>query len=102
MTASLIRANKEQAYFMTDSSTWVAEKTLAPNLEILYRGDKFLVNTYDALAAPEGATSGRNTAVNFIKFVASEAGQKIIREYGKSQYKESLYNDAVYAKQYVY
>jgi tungstate transport system substrate-binding protein len=102
MTASLIRANKEQAYFMTDSSTWVAEKTVAPNLEILFRGDKFLVNTYDAIAAPEGATAGRNTAVKFIKFVASEAGQKIIREYGKSQYKESLYNDAVYAKQYVY
>ena len=102
MTASLIKANQEKAYFMTDSSTWVAEKSVAPNLEILYRGDKFLVNTYDALAAPEGATPGRALAVKFIQFVASDVGQKIIRDFGKFQYKESLYNDAVYAKQYVY
>jgi len=102
MTASLKRANEENAYFMTDSSTWVAEKNVAPKLEILYRGDKFLVNTYDALAAPAGATPGRETAVKFIQFVGSDAGQKIIRDYGKNKYLEALYNDAVYAKQYVY
>jgi tungstate transport system substrate-binding protein len=102
MTASLKRANAENAYFMSDSSTWVAEKDVAPNLQILYRGDKFLVNTYDALAAPAGKTSDRDIAVKFIQFVASDEGQAIIRNYGKSQYKEPLYNDAAYAKQYVY
>ena len=102
MTASLKRANAENAYFMSDSSTWVAEKDVAPNLQILYRGDKFLVNTYDALAAPSGKTSDRDIAVKFIQFVASDEGQAIIRNYGKSQYKESLYNDAAYAKQYVH
>jgi tungstate transport system substrate-binding protein len=101
MTASLKRANIENAYFMTDSSTWVAEKDIAPNLQILYRGDKYLVNTYDALAAPEGITANRDLAVKFIQFVASDEGQTIIRNYGKSKYKESLYNDATYAKQYV-
>lgn len=102
MTASLKRANAENAYFMSDSSTWVAEKDVAPNLQILYRGDKFLVNTYDALAAPSGKTSDRDIAVKFIQFVASDEGQAIIRNYGKSQYKEPLYNDAAYAKQYVH
>lgn len=102
MTASLKRANQEKAYFMTDSSTWVAEKTVAPDLEILYRGDKFLVNTYDALVAPKGATPGRETALKFVNFVASDIGQKIIRDYGKDKHKEALYNDAAYAKQYVY
>lgn len=102
MTASLKKANAENAYFMTDSSTWVAEKNVAPKLEILYRGDKFLVNTYDALAAPAGATPGREAAVKFIQFVASPEGQKIIRDYGTNKYPEALYNDAVYAKQYVY
>ena len=101
MTASLKRANAENAYFMTDSSTWVAEKDVAPNLQILYRGDKYLVNTYDALAAPDGATANRDLAVKFIQFVASNEGQAIIRNYGKSKYKEPLYNDAIYAKQYV-
>ena len=102
MTASLKRASLENAYFMTDSSTWVAEKNVAPNLEVLYKGDKFLVNTYDALVAPVGGTSNRDIAAKFIQFVASDAGQTIIRNYGKSQYNEALYNDAAYAKQYVY
>lgn len=102
MTASLKRANAENAYFMTDSSTWVAEKDIAPNLQILYRGDPFLVNTYDALAAPAGVTANRDIAVKFIQFVASDDGQAIIRNYGKSKYREPLYNDAIYAKQYVH
>lgn len=102
MTASLKKANSEDAYFMTDSSTWVAEKDIAPNLQILYRGDPFLVNTYDALAAPVGATANRDIAVKFIQFVSSNEGQKIIREYGKSKYREPLYNDATYAKQYAH
>lgn len=101
MTASLKRANADKAYFMTDSSTWVAEKNIAPELQILYRGDPYLVNTYDALVAPVGATENRDIAAKFIQFVASDEGQAIIRNYGKSQYKEALYNDAVYAKQYV-
>ncbi|OYY19354.1 MAG: ABC transporter substrate-binding protein [Polynucleobacter sp. 24-46-87] len=102
MTASLKRANKDKAYFMTDSSTWVAEKNIATDLQILYRGDPCLVNTYDALVAPVGATKNRDIAAKFIQFVASDEGQTIIRNYGKAKYKEALYNDTVYAKQYIY
>jgi len=102
MTASLKRANADKAYFMTDSSTWVAEKNVAPDLQILYRGDPYLVNTYDALVAPVGATENRDIAAKFIQFVASDEGQAINRNYGKMQYKEAHYNDAVYAKQYVH
>ena len=101
MTASLKKANTDNAYFMTDSSTWVAEKNSAPNLLVLYRGDKFLVNTYDALAAPTGTTPNREIAVKFIQFVASDEGQVIIRNYGKDKYNAPLYNDAAYAKQFV-
>ena len=101
MTASLKRADAEGAYFMTDSSTWVAEKSNAPGLRILMRGDKALVNTYHALAAAEGATPGRETALRFIRFVASEEGQRIIRDYGKERYGEALYNDAAYARRFV-
>jgi tungstate transport system substrate-binding protein len=100
MTATLKRAHNEKGYFMTDSSTWVAEKKNLPNLKILFRGDKFLVNTYHALCQPEGATPGAKIAAKFIDFVASYKGQKIIREYGKDNYGEGLYNDAEYAKQF--
>jgi tungstate transport system substrate-binding protein len=100
MTATLKRADVEQGYFMTDSSTWVAERKNVRNLIILFRGDKFLVNTYHAISLPAGQSSGAATAEKFIRFVASEEGQQIIRNYGKDVYGEGLYNDAVYAKKY--
>ena len=100
MTASLKRAEVEGAYFMSDSSTWIVEQGVAPSLKILFLGDKFLVNTYHAIVAPPGATAVRDTAEKFIAYVASPAGQKIIREYGAGQYPEALYNDAAYAKKY--
>jgi tungstate transport system substrate-binding protein len=101
MTASLKRANQEKGYFMVDSSTWVAKKQEVPDLKILFKGDKLLVNTYHALCQPPGATPGAATAAKFIHFVASPQGQKIIQDYGKDKYGEGLYNDAAYAKQYV-
>jgi tungstate transport system substrate-binding protein len=101
MTASLKRAEAEGAYFMTDSSTWVAEKSNVPRLQILFRGDKTLVNTYHAMAASAGATPGREAALRFIGFVASQEGQRIIREFGKERYGEALYNDAEYARKFV-
>ena len=100
MTATLKRANQEKGYFMVDSSTWVAAKKEVPNLKILFKGDKLLVNTYHALCQPSGATPGAATAAKFIAFVASPQGQKIIQDYGKDKYGEGMYNDAAYAKQY--
>jgi tungstate transport system substrate-binding protein len=100
MTATLKRADAEKGYFMTDSSTWAAEKKNALNLTILFRGDKFLVNTYHTLSQPVGTTTGAATAAKFIDFVASEKGQLIIQEFGKAEHGEGLYNDAVYAKKY--
>jgi tungstate transport system substrate-binding protein len=102
MTATLKRANKEQGYFMVDSSTWVAEKKEVPNLKVLFKGDKLLVNTYHALCQPPGATPGAAVAAKFIDFVASPQGQKIIRDYGQERYGEGLYNDAAYARQYAH
>ncbi len=100
MTATLKRANNEGGYFMTDSSTWIAEKNNMAKLKVLFKGDKFIINTYHALCQPEGATPGAATASKFIDFVASEKGQALIRDFGKSQYGEGLYNDAAYAEQF--
>ncbi len=100
MSATLKRANQEKGYFMVDSSTWVAEKQEVPDLKILFKGDKLLINTYQALCQPPGATPGAATAAKFIDFVASPQGQQIIRDYGKERHGEGLYNDAAYARQY--
>ncbi len=100
MTATLNRADREKGYFMTDSSTWAAEQKGMTNLRILFRGDKFLINTYHTLSQPIGVTAGAGTAVRFINFVSSGRGQKIIADFGRDEYGEGLYNDADYAKKY--
>jgi tungstate transport system substrate-binding protein len=100
MMATLKRADREQGYFMTDSSTWVAAKKDLSNLKILFRGDPYLINTYHALCQPEGATPGQKWGSMFIEFVSSERGQKILRSYGSDLYGEGMYNDAAYAKQF--
>jgi tungstate transport system substrate-binding protein len=100
MMATLKRADAEKGYFMTDSSTWVSVRKDMKNLAILFRGDVFLVNTYHTLLQPEGATPGQKWAAQFIDFVSSAEGQKIIATFGKDLYGEGIYNDAEYAKQY--
>jgi tungstate transport system substrate-binding protein len=100
MMATLKRADAEKGYFMTDSSTWVSVRKEMKNLTILFRGDVFLVNTYHTLLQPEGATPGRKSGAQFIDFVSSADGQKIITTYGKDKYGEGIYNDAAYAKKY--
>jgi ABC-type tungstate transport system permease subunit len=67
---------------------------------IFRNGDKFLINTYHTLALPAGATPGASVAGQFIDFVSSTNGQKIIGDFGKELYGEGLYNDAAYAKKY--
>jgi len=100
MMATMKKANDLPGYFMTDSSTWVAAKKEMNNLQILFRGDPFLINTYHGLCQPAGATEGQAWAEKFIDFLASAEGQGIIGNYGKSLHGEGLYNDAEYAKQY--
>jgi tungstate transport system substrate-binding protein len=100
MKATLKKANDAKGYFMVDSSTWAAENKNLPNLKILFRGDKYLVNTYHTLSQPVSATPGAKIAAEFIEFVASKQGQEIIRNYGKDKLGEALYNDADYAKKY--
>jgi tungstate transport system substrate-binding protein len=100
MTATMRKANDVKGYFMTDSSTWVAEKKNLPNLTVLFRGDPVLINTYHTLCQPEGATPGQKTAARFIAFVASAEGQTLIQAYGKDRYGEALYSDAAYARKF--
>jgi tungstate transport system substrate-binding protein len=100
MMATLLRADAERGYFMTDSSTWVAGKSRVPNLRLLLKGDPFIVNVYHAYCQPAGATGESALAARFVDFLASEKAQQIIRNYGKDRYGEGLYNDAQYARRF--
>jgi ABC-type tungstate transport system permease subunit len=42
---TLKKANRGKGHDTTDNSIWVVEKGGAPNLKILLRGNKFLINT---------------------------------------------------------
>ena len=94
MLATLKRANVEGAYFMTDSSSWIAAKVDVPRLVVVFRGDPELVNVYHALCQPQGATPGQLYASQFVAFLRSDAGQAIIRDHGRKQFGEALYRDA--------
>jgi len=100
MLATLKRANAERGYFMTDSSTWIAERKHLRNLKVLFRGDPLMVNVYHALCQPPKATPGAALAMRFVTFFASETAQQILRDFGRDKYGQALYNDARYAKQY--
>ena len=102
MGPTLMRADREIGYFMTDSSTFFAKKSKIRNLKILFKGDPILVNVYHALvASPERYPNANYTlAAEFVKFVSSAAGQKVFREYGKTKYGTPLYSDAEYAKKW--
>ncbi len=102
MMATLKQANAVGGYFMTDSSTWVAGKKEMENLTVLFRGDRVLVNTYHALCRTDGNTDLLALAEKFVDFLGSEKGQRIITEYGKDLYGESLYSNAAYAEQYTH
>lgn len=100
MLATLKKADATGAYFMTDSSTWVAAKKELKNQSILFRGDIFLVNTYNALKQNGDDTEQKKMSAKFIEFVTKGEGQNIIRSFGKELYGEAIYNDAEYAKKY--
>ncbi len=93
MTASMRRANDEGAYFLTDSSTFIAEKRNVPRLERLFRGGEILANPYHTLYLTE-PTPGAAVARQFGDYLASERVQALMRDFGKDRYGEPMYNDA--------
>lgn len=93
MTASMRRANDEGAYFLTDSSTFIAERRNMPKLKLVFRGGEILANPYHTLYLTD-PTPGAVTARKFGEYLASDKVQALMREFGKEKYGESMYNDA--------
>ncbi len=93
MTASLRRADAEEAYFLTDSSTFVAERAGLPRLKVLFRGGQVLMNPYHTLWLKD-PTPGTPFAERFLAHLMSEDIQNMLRVYGKDLYGEAMYNDA--------
>lgn len=93
MTASMRRAHDEGAYFLTDSSTWIAEKARMPKLKRVFRGGEILANPYHTLYLTD-PTPGAATARRFGDYLASDKVQALMRDFGKAKYGEPMYLDA--------
>jgi tungstate transport system substrate-binding protein len=93
MTASMKRADAEGAYFLTDSSTFIANRGAVPNLKLLFRGGEMLMNPYHTLYLSD-PTPGTPTARKFGEFLLSERGQALMRDFGNAAHSERMYNDA--------
>jgi tungstate transport system substrate-binding protein len=92
MLDSLIDADKNGQYHMLDSSTWVMHRSKVPNLKLMVLGPR---NEYEiCLINPEKHPNLRYNfeyADKFYHFCLGEGGQKIIAEFGRDQYGESIY-----------
>jgi tungstate transport system substrate-binding protein len=94
MTASMRRANDEGGYFLTDSSTFIAERRNMPKLKLLFKGGEMLLNPYHTLYLTQ-PSPGAATARQFGAFLATERVQAMMRDFGRTQYGEAMYNDAI-------
>lgn len=92
MSASLKRADAEEAYFLTDSSTFVAERGGLPKLKVLFRGGALMMNPYHTLWLKD-PTPGTPMAELMSAHLQSEEVQGLMRHYGRDRYGEAMYND---------
>jgi len=91
MLDSLLDADKNGQYHMLDSSTWALHKSKVKGLKLLVKGPP---NEYEmclvSTAKNPNLLYNQDLAEKFYEFVISNEGQKIIAEFGKQQYGESL------------
>ncbi len=83
MGAVLTMSNDLKAYTLADRGTWIAMKDKLPNLKILSEGDPSLFNPYGVIAVnPQKYPGvGYMAAMQYIAWLTSVQGQKIIRDY---------------------
>ncbi len=96
MAQTLIVANEERAYVLTDIGTYLKFKIEGkiPNLEILYENDTELLNIYSVYLVSMCSGSEREAALEFLEFVITE-GQNLINSYGIDEYGQRLFNPAI-------
>ncbi len=79
----LVMASNLEAYTLTDRGTWIAMKDKLPGLRILCEGNAALFNPYGVIAVNPQKHPEVNymAAMQYIAWVTSVQGQKIIRDY---------------------
>lgn len=93
MGVTLVIASQKQAYSLTDRATYLSCKEKV-TLNILYERDKLLYNLYSIILVNSKRypriTSKKG--IEFINFLISDKGKKIIKEFGKEEFGEPLFH----------
>ena len=101
MGATLVIADQKVAYTLSDIGTYLqySHKGII-SLQALIKGpDYSLLNVYSVYAVNPQKVSNVsfNEAITFINWLISDAGQKVITNYGVSNYSQQEFNGAVQA-----
>ncbi len=100
MGDTLVFANEQSAYTLSDRGTYLSMSDKLPNLTIILGGnnlaenkDKSLLNPYGVLAVNPDKHPGVNydLAMQFVKWITSVDEQQKIGDYGKDKYGQSLF-----------
>ncbi|MBU4561044.1 substrate-binding domain-containing protein [bacterium] len=93
MGATLVIASQKRAYCLTDRATYLSYKDKF-SLISLYEKDNLLYNPYSViLVNPEKFLhTNYRWGIEFINFLISDKGKKIIREFGKAEFGEPLFH----------
>ncbi len=83
MGAVLTMSTELKAYTLADRGTWLAVKGNLPGMKVLFQGDPFLFNPYGVIAVNPQKYPSVNymAAMQYIAWVTSVEGQKVIRDY---------------------
>ena len=91
--AALEYANTHRLYTLTDWATWISNRGKMKHLKLVVAtdGDPSMANRCVALIKKPGTQA----ALDFIQFLVSAEGQRIISEFGRQEFGEPLFLPAV-------
>lgn len=98
MGGTLILASELSAYTLTDMGTYLSHSTAdLVALEVLISRGRELLNVYSAIVVNRTNHPHINfeAAIDFVKFLISDEGQKVIGDHGKAEYGQPLFHPAV-------
>ncbi len=92
MGATILMASEKEAYTLSDRATYLAQKRNI-KLDILSEGDRALLNIYHVMEVnPEKFSKVNNEGARaFIDFMVAPETQKLIEDFGKGKYGQSLF-----------
>jgi tungstate transport system substrate-binding protein len=98
MANTLNVANQKNAYTLSDIGTYLAlYEPVTISLKSIVNGGKSLLNVYSVMAVNPAQVSNVsfNDAIDFMKWLVSDAGQQVIDNYGVANYSQHLFYGAV-------